>query len=82
MKQLHLQAVGLDHKPSGEPILVPFSPTELSFAKAANYAEIPIPGLELPLQQFVRGEAETISLELFLDASASTVPVTELARQL
>ncbi|MCW4464563.1 hypothetical protein OK351_03455 [Glutamicibacter sp. MNS18] len=82
MKQLQLQAVDVDRRPVGEPIVVPFSPTELSFTKGANYAEVAIPGLELPLLQFVRGEAETISLELFLDASAGTTSVTELARKL
>lgn len=82
MKQLQLQAVDINRRALDEPITVPFSPTELSFTKGANYAEVPIPGLELPLLQFVRGEAETVSLELFLDASAGTLSVTELARRL
>lgn len=82
MKQLQLQAMGVDGQEVGDPIVVPFSPTELAFTKSANYAEVAIPGLEMPLLQFVRGEAETITMELFLDASASSSTVTEQARRL
>ena len=48
---------------------VPFNPTELSFQKQMKYAEIAIPGLDAPLQQFVRGEAEKLTLELFFDST-------------
>ena len=48
---------------------VKFNPSEYSISRNMNYAEIQVPGLETPLLQFVRGEARTLSLELFLDAS-------------
>lgn len=48
---------------------VPYNPTELSFQKAMRFAEIAIPGLDAPLQQFVRGEAEKLTLELFFDTT-------------
>ena len=48
---------------------VPFNPTELSFQKQMRFAEIAIPGLDAPLQQFVRGEAEKLTLELFFDST-------------
>jgi len=54
-------------KGAPERIPVQFNPTELSFSKSAHYAEIQIPGLDAPLVQFVRGEAETISVDLFFD---------------
>ena len=38
-------------------IQVQFNPTELAFSKAAQLAEIAIPGLDAPIQQFVRGQA-------------------------
>lgn len=50
-------------------IIVPYTPTELSFAKGMQYGEVAIPGLNQPLIQFVRGDAETISLDLFFDAT-------------
>lgn len=61
---------------------VQFNPTELNFTKTAQIAEIAIPGLDTPLLQYVRGQAETLSLELFFDSTedgtgAQAKPVTE-----
>src|SRR5689334_12714909 len=52
-------------------IEVQFNPTELTFAKTAEFAEIAIPGVDSPVQQFVRGTAETLSLELLFDTTDS-----------
>ncbi|HEY1749968.1 MAG TPA: LysM peptidoglycan-binding domain-containing protein [Caulobacteraceae bacterium] len=46
-----------------------YNPTEIVLEKNVHVAEIPIPGLTSPLQQFVRGDAETLRLELFFDTS-------------
>ena len=48
---------------------VQFNPTELQFDKQVQMAEIGIPGLDAPLQQFVRGNAEKLTLELFCDST-------------
>jgi nucleoid-associated protein YgaU len=48
---------------------VQFNPTELQFEKAMKFAEVAIPGLDAPLQQFVRGEAEKLTLELLCDST-------------
>lgn len=56
-------------------IAVNYSPAEMTFSKASQFAEVAIPGLEQPLLQFVRGEAETLNLELFFDSTdAGTGP--------
>lgn len=65
---------------------VQYNPTELQIEKQAQYAEVNIPGLSAPLQQFVRGNAATLTLELFFDTSdtgtgLSAKPVTELTDQ-
>jgi hypothetical protein len=52
-----------------EQIDLQYNPTELSWDKSAHLAEITIPGLDAPLQQFVRGEAERLTLELFFDTT-------------
>ena len=52
-----------------EMIEVQYNPTELSWDKGAQIAEISIPGLDAPLQQFVRGQAEKLTLELFFDTT-------------
>jgi Contractile injection system tube protein/LysM domain len=48
---------------------VQFNPTELSFNKGVQVAEIPIPGLDTPLLQFVRGQNETVNVDLFFDST-------------
>ena len=50
-------------KPNPEPIPVQYNPTEFTFDKSAQIAEIPIPGLDAPLQQFVHGQAEKLTLD-------------------
>jgi hypothetical protein len=69
----------------GPPAYVPcqYNPTELQIEKAVQYAEIGIPGLAAPLQQFVRGQAKTLTAELFFDTSdhgtgREVKPVVEL----
>jgi nucleoid-associated protein YgaU len=52
-----------------ESIEVQYNPTELSYDKSAQIAEIAIPGLDSPLQQFVRGQTEKLTLELFFDTT-------------
>ncbi len=53
----------------GDPIPVQYNPTELVLEKRVQFAEIAIPGLTAPLQQFVRGQAEVLTVELFFDTS-------------
>jgi LysM repeat protein len=48
---------------------VQFNPTEFTLNKAAQLAEIAIPGLDAPLIQFVRGQTETLSLDLYFDST-------------
>jgi LysM repeat protein len=46
-----------------------FNPTEYQLQKANNFAEIPIPGLESPPIQFIRGSAEKMVVEVLVDTS-------------
>jgi hypothetical protein len=48
-------------------VTVQFNPTDLTFSKGASFAEIAIPGLDSPVLQFVRGNTETLSLDLLFD---------------
>jgi nucleoid-associated protein YgaU len=69
--------VGLEHAtltnvsklPAPRPIAVQFNPTEYGIDRGASFAELQVPGLRTPLLQFVRGEAQTLNLELFLDGT-------------
>src|SRR5579864_7135328 len=51
------------------PVEVTINPTEFTLNKAAQIAEIPIPGLDMPILQFVRGQTETLTLDLFFDTT-------------
>ena len=55
----------------GAPLRVNFNPTEYTLNKAAQIAEVAIPGLDSPILQFVRGQTETLSLDLFFDTTES-----------
>jgi hypothetical protein len=48
---------------------IQYNPTELQFEKQPQIAEIAIPGLDAPLQQFVRNAAEKLTMEIFCDTS-------------
>ncbi|MGD9749803.1 MAG: hypothetical protein AB7W59_02290 [Acidimicrobiia bacterium] len=69
MAEVILQPIDGNGNNAGEPIIAPFAPSELAFSKSVQYAEVAIPGLNQPLSQFVRGDAETISIELFFDST-------------
>jgi nucleoid-associated protein YgaU len=53
----------------GEPITVCFNPERYTLNKGVQIAEIAIPGLDSPVLQFVRGQNEKITLELFFDTT-------------
>ncbi len=61
------------HQPDGSQQNLPvrFNPTELSFTKVAQIAEIGIPGIDAPILQFIRGQAEKLTVELFFDTTDS-----------
>ncbi|MFO1119703.1 MAG: LysM peptidoglycan-binding domain-containing protein [Rhodospirillales bacterium] len=67
LEKAHLRIV----QPSvGDPIIpLRFNPTDYQLQKSNNFAEIPIPGLESPPLQYVRGSSEKLSLEVLLDTS-------------
>jgi hypothetical protein len=68
-------------------IAVQFNPAQLSFNKGVQIADIPIPGLDTPLLQFVRGQNESLAIDLFFDSTesgmgANAKSVTEYSDQI
>jgi hypothetical protein len=49
------------------PVSVLFNPTDLSVEEGSHYASMPVPGLSMPVLQYIRGESDVLHLELFLD---------------
>ena len=54
---------------AGKSVPVQFNPTEFTLTKGAQLAEVVIPGLDMPIIQFVRGQSETLTLDLFFDST-------------
>src|SRR5262245_54704157 len=67
-KRAHLEIV---RPASSPPTVIPFcfNPTELQLAKQNTFQEVPIPGLNAPPIQFVRGASEKLSFEAIVDTS-------------
>jgi len=63
------QRIGSDGKFQDPVVPVRFNPTEYTLNKGAQIAEVTIPGLDSPILQFVRGQTETLSLDLFFDTT-------------
>jgi nucleoid-associated protein YgaU len=57
----------LDGNDKNKVITVLFNPTEYSFERSNSYKASAVPGLGSPLLQFVNGESDHLSMDLFLD---------------
>lgn len=52
-----------------------FNPEHFSVSKSNNFASVNIPGLSSPIFQFVRGEARSVTLDLFFDTYEEKIDV-------
>jgi nucleoid-associated protein YgaU len=52
---------------AGEVLTVLFNPTEYTFERSNSYKSTAVPGIGAPLLQFVNGESDHLSMDLFLD---------------
>ena len=71
----------LDGADKGKAIAVLFNPTEYSLERSNSYKQTPVPGLTSPLLQFVNGECDQLSMELFLDDYTDPQGPTSLQRK-
>jgi hypothetical protein len=65
-------------------LIVPclFNPKELSVEKSNQFAAVNIPGLSSPIFQFVRGEARSVTIELFFDTYEKGIDVRTFTDQI
>ena len=66
---LDIDKLAVDAQKLPKKFSVQFNPTEYTLTKGAQIAEIAIPGLDSPLLQFVAGQNEKLSLDLFFDST-------------
>ncbi len=52
---------------AGDEIRVLFNPTDYTFERSNSFKAAPLPGLGTPIVQFVNGESDRLSMDLFLD---------------
>ncbi len=69
LTKAQFQRIMPDGTLQGSPLPVQFNPKEFTLTKASQFAEIGIPGLDSPILQFVRGQTESMTLELFFDTT-------------
>jgi nucleoid-associated protein YgaU len=62
-----IQQLDTSLNPIGGCIDVMFNPTELSIEKSNQFQSTAIPGLSVPLTQFINGNAQTLAMDLFFD---------------
>jgi nucleoid-associated protein YgaU len=70
---------------AGQAIVVLFNPTEYSRERSNTFKATAVPGLASPLLQFINGEADQLTMELFLDDYTDpdpNKPVTERANEI
>jgi nucleoid-associated protein YgaU len=66
----------------GSPIKALFNPERYTVSKSVQLAEVAIPGLDAPVVQYVRGQNEKITMELFFDTTdlGMVDPVTDVRK--
>src|ERR1700736_6528316 len=69
MQKAQFQRLDKSLKPIEPGVAVQFNPTEFILSKGVQIAEITLPGLDTPILQFVRGQTETLTLDLFFDTT-------------
>jgi hypothetical protein len=60
-----------------ETVPLHFNPSEYKLKKENTFAEVPIPGLESPPLQYVRGGARVLSMDVLVDTSGELENVRE-----
>lgn len=71
----------IDGADKGKVITVLFNPTEYSVDRSNAYKATAIPGLGSPILQFVNGECDQLSMELFLDDYTDPFGPTSLLKK-
>jgi hypothetical protein len=75
-KRAHIEVLRPTSYP-GSPFQLCFNPTELQLSKQNTFQEVPIPGLDAPPIQFVRGASEKLTFDAIFDTSDDMTSVRD-----
>ena len=67
LQKAYILAHDQNGKEINDPISVLFNPEQYTVEKSNQFASLAIPGRDNPIIQFVRGESETLNLDIFFD---------------
>jgi hypothetical protein len=81
-KELEKATIGVYIGTKRDPITVLFNPTEYQLNQSNQFSEVSIPGLAAPPLQFARGNARTLSMQLFFDTYEQRTDVRVYTRAL
>lgn len=70
LKIAYIQAINGRHQ--GKKIKVLFNPAEYTLEKGNKYQNTPLPGTATPVHQFVHGNSDSLTMELFFDTYAKS----------
>jgi hypothetical protein len=56
-----------DKDPARKQVKVRFNPTDMSLERGSRFASMSVPGLSMPILQYIRGDSDMLHVELFLD---------------
>jgi LysM repeat protein len=75
-----LEKLTISPEKSGANVVALFNPEKYTASRSVQFDEIAIPGLHAPVVQFIRGQSERITLELFFDTTdqGTVDPVTDV----
>lgn len=61
----------ITNEATGEVITVLFNPNEYMMERSVNYSEVNVPGLDIPILQFINGTSDILIMNLFFDTYSS-----------
>jgi hypothetical protein len=67
LKKAYILPHDQNGKEINDPVQVLFNPEQYSVDKSNQFANMAVPGRDSPVIQFVRGESETLTVDLFFD---------------
>jgi hypothetical protein len=70
-----------DKDPAQKSVTVLFNPTDLSLDRGSRFTSMSVPGLSMPILQYIRGDSDVLNLELFLDCTDKGLDIeTEIGK--
>jgi nucleoid-associated protein YgaU len=81
LEKLVIQELDLNLKRTGAPVVAMYNPREFTVETSVQFQRTGMPGLQTPITQFVGGQTQTITLDLFFDTYETREDVRSYTRR-